>query len=477
MRVLSRRTHLLASAASATLLAGLLPSSVTLADDKVYGGFPVTVKGYTGKKKTSVSYTGQIARQALHDSLKKLAGTGSDNSEAKAQMMSYYASSDAGRIIIAPKTKGAFVIKQTTVDEISKKKNLGGKTYKGVVTGMPGGKTGKELVEFWIDKAAAAPKGVDMKNGYHYPQLISKFILGAVMYNQAVDNYLDELLEADKKPNDKPYKAGAAYTVKEHVWDEAFGYFGTPAHSLKLTPKDVVAIAKQKSEAMKLADANGDGKIDLKTEMTFGPAYYAAGFDASSKGKTTYLHTITQAFLDGRKLIASAKGKKLTDAQRTKLKEYAAVIADNWQKVLAETVYKYAGSVYKDMTKLKTIIEAKGDTSKAFKDYVKHWGELKGFSLALQTGKENLGETATMLNRLIGIGPQMLDETKVVFIDRNGDYLRDQSMSWGDYMVRMARVQNLVVEKFSVQARNNAISGNIADLAAQLGASNSAETD
>ncbi|MEO0809681.1 MAG: hypothetical protein AAFW82_03395, partial [Pseudomonadota bacterium] len=80
-------------------------------------------------------------------------------------------------------------------------------------------------------------------------------------------------------------------------------------------------------------------------------------------------------------------------------------------------------------------------------------------------------------NRLIGIGPQMLDETKVVFIDRNGDYLRDQSMTWGDYMVRMARVQNLMAENFGVKARNNAISGDIAELAAQLGASNSAETD
>ena len=51
------------------------------------------------------------------------------------------------------------------------------------------------------------------------PQLISKFIMGAVFYNQVVDNYLDEKLSADKKPNDKPYKKGAAYTGKEHSWD------------------------------------------------------------------------------------------------------------------------------------------------------------------------------------------------------------------------------------------------------------------
>ena len=101
--------------------------------------------------------------------------------------------------------------------------------------------------------------------------------MGAVFYNQAVDGYLDEYLGAAKKPNDKPYKKGAAYTGKEHAWDEAFGYFGTPAHTLQLTPKQVYDIAKRKDLAA--ADRDKDGKVDLKTEMTFGPAYYAAGFD------------------------------------------------------------------------------------------------------------------------------------------------------------------------------------------------------
>ena len=54
------------------------------------------------------------------------------------------------------------------------------------------------------------------------------------------------------------------------------------------------------------------------------------------------------------------------------------------------------------MTKLKTILDAKGDASKVFKAYLKHWGELKGFSLALQTGKDNLGETATRINAAAG---------------------------------------------------------------------------
>lgn len=478
----SRALLLAAVGISASLI-----TSPSLAND-VYSGFPVTVKGYDGDKKTSVAYTGQIARHVLHDSLKKLAGQGNGSADPalKAKMLSYYTNKDKGRSVIAPKTKGPFIVKQTAVDGISGGKNLAGKTYKGSIAGMPNGMTGQELVEFWINKASSANKGVDKANGYNYPQLISKFIMGAVSYNQAVDNYLDEKLGADKKPNDKPYKKGAPYTGKEHSWDEAFGYFGTPAHTLKLTPRNVYEIAKQGSKSKKpedalgFADYNKDGAVDLKTEMTFGPAYYAAGFDAGSYGKsngTNYLHTITRAFLDGRKLITSANGAKLTDSQRAALRGHAKIISSNWEAVLAEATFKYAGSVYKDMGKIQTVIEAKGDNSKNLSKYIKHWGELKGFSLALQTGKENLGETATKMNRLIGFGPLMPNLSQVVDIDSNGNYVRDQGVSWGEYMVHMAKLQRLLVDKFGVKAKNNAISGDIADLAKKLGAANSAEND
>ena len=251
----------------------------------VYKYYPVTLSGYAGDKEISVAYTGQIARHVLHDSLKSLAGQGdgSSNDALKSMMMMYYGEKTKKREILAPKSKGTFVIKQTNVDQISKKKNLSGKTYKGVISGMPGNMTGVELIEFWIDKAAVANKGVDKVNGFNYPQLISKFIMGAVSYNQAVDNYLDEKLEAKNKPNDKPYKKGAYYTGKEHAWDEAFGYFGAPAHTLTLTPDDVYNIAKRKPAGMAAADWDGDGVVDLKSEMAFGPAYYAAAFDRGGK--------------------------------------------------------------------------------------------------------------------------------------------------------------------------------------------------
>ena len=479
------KKHLFAGTAalSIALLAG-----TASADDKVYADFPVTVPGYSGDKTTSVSYSGQIARQVLHDSLKKLAGRGNGEMDKAllAELEAYFSGKDEGRAIVAPKTKGPFAIKQTTVDEISGGKNIAGKTYKGAISGMPNNLTGAELVSFWLEKAAAANGGQDLSNGYDYPQLVSKFIMGAAFYNQVVDNYLDENLEADKKPNDQPYKDGAPYTGKEHSWDEAFGYFGAPAHTLTLTPTQVYEIAKQgtKSEnpedALKYADYNGDGVVDLKTEMVFGPAYYAAGFDRSTAGSdnaTDYLHTIVGAFVEGRKLIADANGKKLSDEERTELKRLAGVIGENWQKVLAEAVFKYAGSTYKDLVKIKAVVESGGDVSDALKNYVKHWGELKGFSLALQTGKDNLGETALRLNRLVGFGPLMPDSSMVVDVDSDGNYLRDQGPAIGEYMVHMLKVQKLMVDAFGVTARNNDVTGELAALSEAIEAGASAEND
>ena len=442
------------------------------AGDKVYANFPVTLKGYTGSKSTSEAYTGQMARQVLHDSLKKLAGKGNGkpNPALKAKMNSYYSGKAKGRAIVAPKSKGKFVIKQTKVDQISKKKNLSGKTYKGTIAGMPNNMSGPALVKFWIDKASSAKKGVDLNNGYNYPQLISKFLMGAVFYNQAVDNYLDEKMSAKKKPNNKPYKKGARYTGKEHSWDEAFGYFGMPAHGMKLTPKQLYAIAKRKPAALAYADHNGDGKVDLYREMVFAPAYYAAGSD--KKGKTTYAKTITQAFLDGRRVITSAKGAKLTDSQRASLRKYAAIIEKNWEQTLAEAVFKYAGSCFKALNKLK-----KSQSPKSLAKYVKYWGELKGFSLSLQTGRKNLGETATRLNRLIGFGPVLMNSSQVVDINSKGQYVKDQSSGIDNYMVHMLKVQKLMVDKFGVKARaNDALSG-LGAMIKKLGKGAAAEND
>ena len=461
-----------------TTLAALIASSLVFgcvfAKPDMYGNFPVTEKSYSGKKKDSTSYTGQVARHVLHNSLKKLAGkgNGNPNPELKATMMSYYSSKDAGRKIIDPTSKGEFKVKQTMVDEISKGKNLKGKTYKGLVNGFPGQMSGPEVFEFLIDKASSSNKGFDPVTGYNYPQLISKFMMGAVFYSQAVDNYLDEKMGADNKPNNKPYKKGAHYTGKEHSWDEAFGYFGAPAHAMALNAKQAYGIAKRKD--IKVAYANVYGVVDLKTEMTFAHAYYAADSD---KAGTKYMHTIVDAFIKGRQLIRDADGAALTDQQRAQLMSYAKVIKTNWERVIAEAAFKYAGSCYKDLEKLRTIVESNGDASKAFAAYGKHWGELKGFLMALETSGRSLGEAGVRMNRLVGYGPVLLGGGQVTGIDSDGNFLIGGNRSMGEYQVHMVKLQKLLGDTFKLKARKNDVTGEMDDLLKSLGSSRAAEND
>ncbi|MEJ6632010.1 MAG: DUF4856 domain-containing protein [Oceanospirillaceae bacterium] len=437
---------------------------------EIYADFPITVKNYTGTKTHSEAYTGQIARHTLHNSAKKLVSKGASLEQIKA----YFSGKDEGRKIIDPVSKDGFPMLQTHVDKISKGKNLSGKAYKGLISGMPGSLTGAELLELMLEKAAATEKGFDPLTGYDYTQLFSKFAMGAVFYNQAVDNYLDEKLAADVNPNSKAYKEGKPYTGKEHVWDEAFGYFGAPAHTLALTAEEVYGIAKQKSDSFAKADHNGDGKVSLVTEMAYAHAYYAASFDKG--GKTKYLHTIVQAFIDGRNLITSANGEALTDSQRSELRAYAQVIKTQWQRLIAEAVFKYAGSVYGDIEKLETIIAANGDVVKVYRTYAKHWGELKGFALALETGGVNLGETGVKMNRLLGYSPVLLGNTQVAALV-DGEFVQSSSVSLSEYRVQMIKLQKLMIDDFAVEARNKDVTANLADLVDSLGQAMAAEND
>ena len=456
------------------IVAVALSGTMALSDG--YGPFPVTLKGYSGDKTNTVSYSGQIARHVLEQSLKKLAGKGNGGGNAadlEAQMLSYFNGSDDDLPIIAPKSKDGFKIKQTSLHQISKGKNISGKFYDGAMPAWPGNMSGKDVAYNMIAMAAKSNKGFDADTGYDWAQLISKYTMGAMAYNQAVDNYLDEKLSAEKKPNNKPYKDGAHYTGKEHSWDEAFGYWGAAAHQHGFNPNKVYEIAKMKNQGV--ADKNGDGMVDLKSEYVFGPCYYAAAFDRSGTKSTNYTNTMFDAFLDGRKLITAAAGDALSDSERSQLKAYAATIEENWEKVLAEAVFKYAGSVYKDINKMKEL--SGDDLNKAYRAYAKHWGELKGFAMAMQSGKSNLGATATKMNKLMGFGPVTLNNSYVTGMDSNGNFVMDRKKSWSDYQLHMLKIQQMMVDQFSVKARVNDGLNDLQALTDKLDSASSAETD
>lgn len=433
--------------------------------------FGITLKDYDGSATSSVSYGGQIARHALHNSLKKAVSSGDAE-----QMQHYLKGGVSDLAILDPASKEGFAIKQSTIDELSSGKDLLSSAYDGVITGWPGNPTGQELLEQLVAAASQSKNGYDPVNGYDYTQLVSKFAMGAVFYNKAVNHYLEEKLEADQHPNNAPYKDGTAYTGKEHVWDEAFGYFGAPANGLSLTAKEVVQITKRDPSVFAKADANGDGVVDLKSEMAYAHAYYAAGTDASAG--TNYFHTIMQAFVDGRQLISDAKGEALTDAQRAELKAYAATIATAWQQVIAEAAFKYAGSVYEDLEKIAIIEEAHGDVTKAYRNYVKHWGELKGFALALEAAGRDLGKTQSDLDRLIGFSPVVFGGAQVVALDGKGGFIQSNVGTMQEYKLNMLKVQNLLAQSFVLEGKQKDKTGGMSNVLKQLNsASHSAEND
>ena len=336
--------------------------------------------------------------------------------------------------------------------------------------------SGKEVLASMIVRSSKVDGGYDAKHGYDYAQLVSKFAMGGIFYHQACDNYLDEKLEAGNKPNNKPYKDGAYYTGKEHSWDEAFGYWGAAAHGATLSPEQNYNIAKKKD--MVSADANSDGVVNLKSEMNYAHAYYASAFDKG--GKTKYYNTITQAFIDGRQVIADAKGEALTDAERNTIMGKARVICSNWEKVIAEAVFKYAGSVYGDLEKLKS-----GANEKTYRKYVKHWGELKGFALSLHTSNQNLGELGRKIDGLIKFGPVVggvspsqitLNTQRVDGVDDDGNFTF-QNASVDEYMLYMLRLQKLMEDEFGVVAKNNDKLAGISNLAEKLGSGESVEND
>ena len=117
------------------------------------------------------------------------------------------------------------------------------------------------------------------------------------------------------------------------------------------------------------------------------------------------------------------------------------------------------------------------DTKKAFSKYAKHWGEAKGFALALEAGRTNLGETGTKMTNLLGYGPWLPNMSQVTDIASDGSYVKEQASSVGEYQLHMLKLQKLMVDKFGVKARANDMLGSMDDMVKKMGGSNSAEND
>ena len=204
--------------------------------------------------------------------------------------------------------------------------------------------------------------------GHDLQQVIQKFTRMAIAFGQGADDYLDDDTEGKGLMATHATAAdGKDYSALEHAWDEGFQCFG--ANTTYIQWSD----AENKAGS---ADVDGDGKIDLKTELNFGHSVNAAKRDIGSNDVMDYTKAAWDGFAKGRQLLANTEGE-LTDAQMDALKAHHDMALDAWEKAVAATVVHYINDTLQDMGKM-------GTSDYSFSDHAKHWSEMKGFALGLQ---------------------------------------------------------------------------------------------
>jgi hypothetical protein len=237
------------------------------------------------------------------------------------------------------------------------------------------------------------PDGRDLK------QLTQKFLLGAITYAQATDDYLDEGLSLDAD-NEEPTDDGL-YTALEHNFDEAFGYFGAARHYLSFTDDEIAGASGRDDFKSGYHDANADGRIDLTSEYNFGYALNAAKRDrgSSDSAPTDFTDALFTDFVRGRHAIAAGASEL---GQRKALYDIRDRIVQNWEMVIVATVVHYINDTLKDMKSF-------GTDDYSFENHAKHWSELKGFALGLQFNprKRLTNEAFATLHALLRTRPSL----------------------------------------------------------------------
>lgn len=399
---------------------------------------------------SSVSYSGQIARHVLIAELFNYIGgqlqADVDNqviaskADALAKMHSFYALSaeeydlNAGdRALTISTTPGA---QQTTLKQISSShKDLTGKIAGNDTTGqhqdwstaMAGwgaqGSTTPEAFAYHLMEQIANnvqtyingsvrndPNGNAINSlyvtetGIDLRQLLQKFLLGAVAFSQASDDYLDNTIEgkgllADNTVADSD--GTKPYTALEHAYDEGFGYFGAARNYNDYTD-DEVAKKGGRDDWQGYHDTDGNGSIDLTAEYNFGNSTNASKRDrgtSANSNPTDFSKAAFDAFLMGRAIITDAAGT-LDEMHMNGLLEQRDIILDNWEKSISATVVHYINETIADMAKL-------GNDDYNFATAAKHWAELKGFALNFQFNPYSplSDEKFAELHTLIGDAP------------------------------------------------------------------------
>ena len=379
-----------------------------------------TVYSYSGsitEGESSVSYTGQTARHILMlgmvDAMVALTERPGEEAAIDAELSFFMNGDGADGTPHGFTVKGGeTVIPGPTYGDISTGKNLDGKIAGGNVQG--GGETSRlisdffgwedgmdgdplpiELVNHFIDRLAAeasdgntpsistidGPVALDTPTidaaGRDYRQLTQKFLSGAVSFSQGTNDYFQtDYANALTQEGTKSYTAG------EHDFDEAFGYYGASRNIGDYTDDEAAGKGGREGFGNGYNDTNGDGSIDIRSEIVLGHAQNCAKRDRGSDGATDFSQDAFDAFLIGRQILDNAaKAGTLTAEAQSALNSQISIASKAWEKCIAATVVHYINDVSADMGEYQAPDFASLGN---FKTMAKHWGEMKGFALALQ---------------------------------------------------------------------------------------------
>ena len=262
------------------------------------------------------------------------------------------------------------------------------------------------------------------ESGLDLNQLIQKHTLGALMFSQGTDDYLDQGLEEDNI-------SGDLYTSLEHQFDEGFGYFGAARNYLEYSDDELAGKGGREAFASGYNDYSGDGQINLTSEYNWGNSTNAAKRDRGATVTTDFSAAAMNAFIAGRKIINDNVGAALNTEQMDALTVQRDIAVANWENAIASTVVHYINETHADLDTIAAGIAADGYTADDFANLAKHFSEMKGFAMNFQfspfspfNAAANEGKFA-QLHGLLGDMPVVSDAAAIAAYQANLMAARD----------------------------------------------------
>ena len=248
---------------------------------------------------------------------------------------------------------------------------------------------------FTVPNGSLAPQTITTasltKDGRDLSQLVQKFMIGAISYSQAANDYLSTELGATKglnADNTKVQKSGVNYTAKEHFFDEAFGYFGGHRYFNQMADEDIM---KSRS-----TDYDSDNMVSLFSEVNMGIAKNFGRLDFLAADKDMDLSAeVMNAFLQGRHLITEAP-----QGYQKYVEALSLIALGAWEKTIGGTTIVYINLTLKE-------IEQYGTIEYKFDQFAKYWSEMKGFAFGFQFNPKGIMTDAEFdqLHALMGEAP------------------------------------------------------------------------